>query len=109
MLKFVERLDDRDLGAAELVILQRVRQEALEGRLQVGGEPGEALFSDDRRRRGDDQVRSVLEPAPQLGLNLGGGLLRSRRIAASFSSSDNRLAILFSRARDAFHLNQKSG
>ena len=68
----VEGLDDRDLGAAELVVLERVDQEAVEGRLQVPGQLDERVLAGDRRRRRDDQVRPVADALPQLGLLLGG-------------------------------------
>jgi hypothetical protein len=60
----VEGLDDRDLGAAEFVVLQRIDQEAIEGRLQVPGQLGERVLAGDRGRRRDDQVRTVADPLP---------------------------------------------
>ena len=38
VLDLVEGLDDRDLGAAELVVFERIDEEAIEGRFQVGGQ-----------------------------------------------------------------------
>ena len=44
VLQLVQRLDDGDLGAAELVILVGIDEEAIEGRFQVGGQLDVALF-----------------------------------------------------------------
>ena len=79
MLHLVEGLHDGDLGAAELVVLERVDEEASEGRLQVPGQLDEGILSDDLRRRRDDEVRPVAEALPQLGRLLGG-----ERLAAEF-------------------------
>ena len=64
----VEGEDDRDLGAAKLVVLERIDQEAIEGHLQIPGQLDERVFPGDRRRECDDQVRPVADPLPQIGL-----------------------------------------
>jgi hypothetical protein len=59
VLYLVEGLDDRDLGAAKLVVLERVDQEAVEGRLQILRQLGERVLAGDRGRCRDDQVRPI--------------------------------------------------
>jgi hypothetical protein len=54
--ELLETLDNRDLGTAQLVILDRIDKEPLEGCLEIGKQIGVLLVANDRRRRGDDQI-----------------------------------------------------
>ena len=56
MLELVEGLDDGNLPAAQLVVLERVKQAAVEGGFQIRGKASVILISDDGGCGRDDQV-----------------------------------------------------
>src|SRR5271157_1255339 len=67
MLELVKGLDDRQLRPAELVGLEWVEEEPIEGGCQCRGELEQTLIAGNRRRGGHDQVRSVVYSGLQLG------------------------------------------
>ena len=67
MLELVKGLDDRQLRPAELVGLEWIDEEPIEGGCQCRGELEQTLIAGNRRRGGHDQVRSVVDGGLQLG------------------------------------------
>ena len=74
VLELVEALDDGDLGTTQLVALERLHKEPLEGFLQISRQINALLVRRDRRRGRDNEIRLVAEGGTQLRRDLRRGL-----------------------------------
>ena len=74
VLELVQRLDDRQLGPAQLVVLEGIDQERTERGLQRRGQLRQPLVAGNRRRGGDDEIGLVRQCLAHLGRHLGRGV-----------------------------------
>ena len=90
----VEGLDDGQFGPAELVVLQRVDQEPVEGRLQIPGQVVERVLAGDGAAAATTRFdRSPIRFLSSAFCSSVSDWPRRDRSAASLSSSDSRPAM----------------